>query len=151
MVGRFPAESRRGDAAKALAEADLVVRHQYETAVNNHHPMEPHAVVCWWEDGKAVVHTSTQAIFGTRTMIAHAFKMPTADIRVIARFWAAASAARGSSGGLDVLAMLAAKSTGRPVRLELTRAQMFTLVGRRQETVQGSGAGVRRGRPSRRH
>ena len=47
MVGRFPAESRRGDAAKALADADLIVRNRYETAVNNHHPMEPHAVVCW--------------------------------------------------------------------------------------------------------
>ena len=54
MVGRFPAETHRGDASRALAEADLVVRHRYDTAVNNHHPMEPHAVVCWWEDGKAV-------------------------------------------------------------------------------------------------
>ena len=32
--------------------------------------------------------------------------------------------------------MLASRKTGRPVRLELTRAQLFTLVGRRQETVQ---------------
>src|SRR6202158_2029953 len=41
VVGRFPAESRRGDAATALAEANLVVRHQYVTAVNNNHPSEP--------------------------------------------------------------------------------------------------------------
>jgi xanthine dehydrogenase YagR molybdenum-binding subunit len=40
-------------------------------------------------------------------------------------------------------AMLASKKTGRPVRLELTRAQMFTLVGRRQETVQDLGLGFR--------
>jgi len=142
MVGRFPAESRRGDAAKALAEADLVVRHQYETAVNNHHPMEPHAVVCWWEGGKAVVHTSTQAIFGTRTMIAHAFKMPIADIRVIARFLGGGFGCKGQLWWPWMFwAMLAAKSTGRPVRLELTRGQMFTLVGRRQETVQDLGLG----------
>jgi xanthine dehydrogenase YagR molybdenum-binding subunit len=142
MVGRFPAESRRGDAAKALAEADLVVRNQYQTAVNNHHPMEPHAVVCWWEGGKAVVHTSTQAIFGTRAMIAHAFKMPAADIRVISRFLGGGFGCKGQLWWPWMFwAMLAAKKTGQPVRLELTRAQMFTLVGRRQETVQDLGLG----------
>src|SRR5450631_2744325 len=86
MVGRFPAASRRGVAAKALAEADLVIHHRYETAVNNHHPMEPHAVVCWWENDKAIVHTTTQAVFGTRAVIAHAFQISTADIRVVSRF-----------------------------------------------------------------
>jgi xanthine dehydrogenase YagR molybdenum-binding subunit len=142
MVGRFPAETRRGDAARALTDADLVVRNRYETAVNNHHPMEPHAVVCWWEDGKAVVHTSTQAIFGTRAMIAHAFQMPASDIRVISRFLGGGFGCKGQLWWPWMFwAMLASKKTGRPVRLELTRAQMFTLVGRRQETVQDLGLG----------
>jgi xanthine dehydrogenase YagR molybdenum-binding subunit len=142
MVGRFPAETRRSDAARALTDADLVVRNRYETAVNNHHPMEPHAVVCWWEDGKAVVHTSTQAIFGTRAMIAHAFQMPVSDIRVISRFLGGGFGCKGQLWWPWMFwAMLASKKTGRPVRLELTRAQMFTLVGRRQETVQDLGLG----------
>jgi xanthine dehydrogenase YagR molybdenum-binding subunit len=142
MVGRFPAETRRGDAAMALLEADLVVRNRYETAVNNHHPMEPHAVVCWWEAGKAVVHTSTQAIFGTRAMVAHAFQMPVSDIRIISRFLGGGFGCKGQLWWPWMFwAMLAARKTGRPVRLELTRAQMFTLVGRRQETVQDLGLG----------
>ena len=142
MVGRFPAETHRGDASRALAEADLVVRHRYDTAVNNHHPMEPHAVVCWWEDGKAVVHTSTQAIFGTRAMIAHAFRMPASDIRVISRFLGGGFGCKGQRWWPWMFwAMLASRKTGRPVRLELTRAQMFNLVGRRQETVQDLGLG----------
>jgi xanthine dehydrogenase YagR molybdenum-binding subunit len=144
MVGRFPAETRRGDAAKALTDADLVVRNRYETAVNNHHPMETHAVVCWWEDGKAVVHTSTQAIFGTRATIAYAFQMPASDIRVISRFLGGGFGCKGQLWWPWMLwAMLASKKAGRPVRLELTRAQMFTLVGRRQETVQDLGLGFR--------
>jgi xanthine dehydrogenase YagR molybdenum-binding subunit len=142
MVGRFPAETRRGDAAKAMTDADLVVRNRYETAVNNHHPMEPHAVVCWWEDDKAVVHTSTQAIFGTRAMIAHAFEMPASEIRVISRFLGGGFGCKGQLWWPWMFwAMLASRKTGRPVRLELTRAQMFTLVGRRQETVQDLGLG----------
>ena len=142
MVGRFPAETRRGDAASALTDAHLVVRKRYETAVNNHHPMEPHAVVCWWEDGKAVVHTSTQAIFGTRAMIAHAFQMPASNIRVISRFLGGGFGCKGQLWWPWMFwAMLASRKAGRPVRLELTRAQMFTLVGRRQETVQDLGLG----------
>jgi xanthine dehydrogenase YagR molybdenum-binding subunit len=142
MVGRFPAATLRGDASRALADADLVVRRRYDTAVNNHHPMEPHAVVCWWEDGKAVVHTSTQAIFGTRAMIAHTFQMPASDIRVISRFLGGGFGCKGQLWWPWMFwAMLASRKTGRPVRLELTRAQMFTLVGRRQETVQDLGLG----------
>jgi xanthine dehydrogenase YagR molybdenum-binding subunit len=142
MVGRFPAETRRGDAARALTDADLVVRNRYDTAVNNHHPMEPHAVVCWWEEGKAVVHTSTQAIFGTRAMIAHAFQMPASNVRVISRFLGGGFGCKGQLWWPWMFwAMLASRKTSRPVRLELTRAQMFTLVGRRQETVQDVGLG----------
>jgi xanthine dehydrogenase YagR molybdenum-binding subunit len=137
MVGRFPAETHRGDASKALSEADLVVRHRYDTVVNNHHPMEPHAVVCWWDGGKAVVHTSTQAIFGTRAIIAHAFRVPVSDIRVISRFLGGGFGCKGQLWWPWMFwAMLASRKTGHPVRLELTRAQLFTLVGRRQETVQ---------------
>ena len=142
MVGRFPAETHRGDASRALVEAELVVRHRYDTAVNNHHPMEPHVVVCWWDGGKAVVHTSTQAIFGTRAMIAHAFQMPVPDIRVISRFLGGGFGCKGQLWWPWMFwAMLASRKTGHPVRLELTRAQLFTLVGRRQETVQDMGLG----------
>ena len=137
MVGRFPAASRRGDAGKALAEAHLVVRSQYGTAVNNHHPMEPHAVVCWWEHGRAIVHTCTQAIFGTRGMIAHAFDMAPADIRVVARYLGGGFGAKGQLWWPWLFwSLLASAKTGRPVRLELSRAQLFTLAGRRQETEQ---------------
>jgi len=137
MVGRFPAASRRGDAATALGEADLVIRSRYSTAVNNHHPMEPHVVVCWWDGAKAVVHTSTQAIFGTRAVIAQAFDMPLKDIRVLARFLGGGFGCKGQLWWPWMFwAMLASRKAGRPVRLELSRAQMFTLVGRRQQTEQ---------------
>ncbi|MGY3602721.1 MULTISPECIES: xanthine dehydrogenase family protein molybdopterin-binding subunit [unclassified Bradyrhizobium] len=147
MVGRFPASTRRGDSAKALSEAGLVVRRRYTTAVNNHHPMEPHAVVCWWEGKKAVVHTCTQAIFGTRAMIAHAFEMPPADIRVLSRYLGGGFGCKGQLWWPWMFwAMLASRKTNRPVRLELTRAQMFTLVGRRQETAQDLALGFVDGR-----
>jgi xanthine dehydrogenase YagR molybdenum-binding subunit len=147
MVGRFPAATSRGDSSRALKEAELVVRNRYVTAVNNHHPMEPHVVVCWWEGSNAVVHTSTQAIFGTRSIIAQAFDMPAADIRVLARFLGGGFGCKGQLWWPWMLwAMLASRKTNHPVRLELSRAQMFTLVGRRQQTVQDLALGFVDGR-----
>ena len=78
--GRGKAATLRGDPAAAIASAAAVVRARYTTAANNHHPMEPHAVVCAWtqtEEGeRLVVHTCTQAVFGTRAVIAHALGLP---------------------------------------------------------------------------
>ena len=147
IVGRFPATTHRGDSSKALSEAELVIRNRYTTSVNNHHPMETHAVVCWWEGSRAVVHTSTQAAFGTRAIIAHAFDIPAVDIRVMARFLGGGFGCKGQLWWPWMLwAMLASQKTTRPVRLELSRAQMFTLVGRRQQTAQDLALGFVDGR-----
>jgi xanthine dehydrogenase YagR molybdenum-binding subunit len=135
-VGRHPSSSTRGNAAAALAGSGLVIRNRFETAANIHHPMEPHVVVCWWDGGRAVVHTSTQAVVGTRAMIAHAFQMPAADVRVVSRLLGGGFGCKGQLWWPWLFwAMLASRKAGRPVRLELTRAQMFRLIGRRQETV----------------
>ncbi len=99
--------------------------------------MEPHAVVCSWSGNKVTVHTCTQAVFGTRTAIARAFDMPEDDVRVIARFLGGGFGCKGQLWWpWMMLAMLASRRTGRPIRLELTRAQLFSLAGRRQETSQ---------------
>lgn len=137
LVGRYPATTRRGDPEAALAGAHLVVRNRYETAVNNHHPMEPHSVVCAWEDDHVVVHTGTQAIFATQRTVAHAFQTPVEQVRVVSRFMGGGFGCKGPLWWPWMMwAILASRRTGRPVRLELTRAQLFRLVGRRQETVQ---------------
>lgn len=143
MVGRHPAATSRGDALAALAQAHLVVRRRYETAVNNHHPMEPHAVVCAWEGDRVIVHTCTQAIFATRRVVAHAFQIPTDHVRVVSRFMGGGFGCKGPLWWPWMIwAIQAARRTGRPVRLELTRAQLFHLVGRRQETVQDLAIGL---------
>jgi len=137
MAGRIPAESRRGDVTRALGSSKLVLRNHYETAVNNHHPMEPHAVVCWWDGERVIVHTNTQAVFGARSAIAHAFGMSVDDVRVVSRFLGGGFGCKGQLWWPWMMwAMLAAKRSHRRVRLELTRAQLFTLAGRRSQTQQ---------------
>lgn len=137
-AGRVPATSRRGDPEAALAAAAVVLDRRYTTPVNNHHPMEPHAVIAAWEgDDRLTVHTTTQAIFATRRVIAHCFGLQPDRVRVVTRYLGGGFGTKGPAWfPCLMLGIAAARAVGRPVRLELTRAQMATLVGRRQETVQ---------------
>ncbi len=134
---RAPAAIRRGDPEEALASATHMVRQRYRTATNNHHPMEPHVGVCWWEGDDLTVHTCTQAAFGTRAVIAHALRMPSECVRVVSRFLGGGFGCKGQLWFPWLLwTILAARRTGRPVRFEHTRAQLFTLAGRRSATEQ---------------
>ncbi|MGA0601210.1 xanthine dehydrogenase family protein molybdopterin-binding subunit [Caulobacter sp. KR2-114] len=145
--GRAKAASLRGDPAAALAGAAAVSRARYVTAVNNHHPMEPHAVVCAWTGARTgvqlEVHTCTQAVFGTRSVIAHALGLEPEAVRVVSTFLGGGFGCKGQLWWpWMMLAILAARRTGRPVRLELSRGQLFTLAGRRSTSIQDLAVGA---------
>jgi xanthine dehydrogenase YagR molybdenum-binding subunit len=141
MAGRTATDSRRGDPEAGLRDADITIERRYTTATNNHHPLEPHAVIAVWaQDGDGdslAVHTASQAIFAHRQAIADCFGLPAERVRVVSKYLGGGF---GSKGGAWfpclVLGIMVARQISRPVKLELTRAQMFTLVGRRQETIQ---------------
>jgi xanthine dehydrogenase YagR molybdenum-binding subunit len=136
-AARVATDSRRGEPERTLAEAEVAIARNYTTAANNHHPLETHAVVAWWEGEQLTVHTTTQAVFATRRVIAHCFELQREQVRVITRHLGGGFGSKGVAlFPMVMLAIMAARRAGRPVRFELTRAQMFTLVGRRQESVQ---------------
>jgi xanthine dehydrogenase YagR molybdenum-binding subunit len=136
-AGRTETDSRRGDPERAIAGADVVIARRYTTPVHNHHPIEPHAVIAAWDGNRVTVHTTSQAVFAFRVLVARAFQVPLDRVRIVSRFLGGGFGAKGSAWVPGLIAgVAAARAVGRPVRLELTRAQMFTLVGRRQETVQ---------------
>ena len=136
-AGLTATDSRRGEPEAALAAAAVALDRRYTTPTHNHLAIEPQVVLADWDGSQLTVHTPSQAVFAHRTGLAKCFGLDVARVRVISSYLGGGF---GSKGGAWfpclVLACLAARQLGRPVRLELTRAQMFTLVGRRQETVQ---------------
>jgi len=136
-AGLTETDSRRGDPERAIDQSDVVIARRYTTPVNNHHPMEPQAVIAVWKGDQVTVHTTSQAVFAMRQLVANAFQVPLERVRVVTRFLGGGFGSKGRAWlpGL-MMGVAAARAVGHPVRLELTRAQMFTLVGRRQETVQ---------------
>ena len=97
-----------------------------------------------WDGDALTVHDTTQNPHGVRDTLAAAFGIDPAGVRVLVPFVGGAFGA-----GLRVwphvpLAALAARITKRPVKLVLTRAQMFTSVGHRPNTIQQLSIGASR-------
>ncbi len=145
VAGRVATDSRRGDPEAGFAQADLVLDRRYTTATNNHVALELQVVTAWWRDDGLLVNGTTQAVFGHRAALAACFGLPVERVRVICRLLGGGFGAKGGAWfpGL-ALGVMVAQGFDRPVRLELTRAETFTQVGRRQQTVQSLRIGARR-------
>src|SRR6476469_3251571 len=133
-----------GDMHGALADADVVVDRTYTTPTLHNNAMEPHAAVAQWEDGDLVLHDSSQGTSGERATIAKVFGLDPERVRVISHHVGGGFGSKGTPRPHAVLAALGAKVTGRPVKLALTRRQMFALTGYRTPTIQRVRLGARR-------
>ncbi|MEO7039345.1 MAG: molybdopterin cofactor-binding domain-containing protein, partial [Candidatus Elarobacter sp.] len=130
------AQPRRGDPEAAYAASEVTIDARYATPVEHHNPLEPSATVAEWRAGEIVVHDATQWVRGTRACLASAFGVKEERVRVISPFVGGGFGCKGFFWAHPVLAVMAAKLTGRPVKLVLTREQMFTSCGYRSVTRQ---------------
>ncbi|GII82554.1 xanthine dehydrogenase [Sphaerisporangium siamense] len=133
---RYPADDERGDPDAALASSPVVVDATYTTPAEHNNPMEPHAAIAEWDAGGLTVHDSTQQPSGLRGQLAPLFGMPPEQVRVIAPYVGGGFGSKGRAHPYVVLAALAAKQVGRPVKLAVTRREMFAVTGYRTPTIQ---------------
>jgi xanthine dehydrogenase YagR molybdenum-binding subunit len=143
-TGKEPVATTRGDIAAGLAEAEVRVEHTYTTPFETHNPMEPHATIAAWEGDKLTVYDSSQGIFPARKVIAKTFGVPPENVRVVSYFIGGGFGSKGSAWSHVMLATMAARQTGRPVKISISRRQMFGPVGGRPRTVQEITLGARK-------
>ncbi|MFD0312914.1 xanthine dehydrogenase family protein molybdopterin-binding subunit [Streptomyces flavalbus] len=129
-------DTERGDVTAGFARADVVVDERYTTPDNTNNPLGLMATLAHWQGDGLTVHDSTQWPHNVRTTLATVFQVPESGIRVLAPF-----VGGGFGAGLRVwshviLTVLAARRVGRPVKLVLTRPEMFSSVGHRPNSVQ---------------
>lgn len=136
ILGRWPAASHRGDTQQGLAAAHARIDAVYTTPMETHNPMEMHATLAAWEGDHVTLWDSTQNVNGVRTVIARTLSIPPDRVRVISHFIGGAFGGKGSAWSHVVLAAIAARQVGAPVKLALTRRQMFGPVGGRPHTIQ---------------
>jgi CO/xanthine dehydrogenase Mo-binding subunit len=129
-------DQRRGDVAVGLASAEVTLEATYTTPDETNNPLGLFATVAFWDGDSLTVHDSTQWPCATRATLAAAFAVPEGNVRVLAPYVGGGFGA-GLRGWPHVtLTALAARTVDRPVKLVLTRPQMFTGVGHRPNTIQ---------------
>jgi xanthine dehydrogenase YagR molybdenum-binding subunit len=142
--GREPNNSLRGDPDGGLLAAPVRVDQIYRTPVENHNPMEPSATIAAWNGDKLAVYDATQWVSGSQNVVARLLGIPSENVRTICYFLGGGFGCKGFTWPHTVLAAIAAQKVGRPVKLELTRQQMFTSVGYRAQTRQRVALGASR-------
>ncbi|HTU46161.1 MAG TPA: xanthine dehydrogenase family protein molybdopterin-binding subunit [Bryobacteraceae bacterium] len=137
-----PLNFERGNVAKALKAADVVVDQTYVTPTEHPCALEPHATVASWSGDQLTVYNSTQWVMGDRVVLASAFKLAPENVRILCPFTGGMFGSKGSTGAHTLLAALAARRLKRPVKIVLSRPQVLTDVSHRSETVQRLEAGA---------
>jgi xanthine dehydrogenase YagR molybdenum-binding subunit len=133
----WPVASSVGDADKAIASAAVRIERTYATSDRHHNQMEPHATTAVWDaDGTLTLYETTQHIFGARELLAIVLGLPPEKINVVSHFLGGGFGGKAYVWPHTLLAALAAKVLDRPVRLQLTRAQMYSMVGHQAATIQ---------------
>ncbi|WP_369154168.1 xanthine dehydrogenase family protein molybdopterin-binding subunit [Streptomyces sp. R02] len=129
-------DTERGDVTAGFAQADVVVEERYTTPDNTNNPLGLFATIASWHGDSVTVHDSTQWPHNVRTSFARIFQIPESGVRVLAPFVGGGFGAGLRVWSHTVLTAMAAREIKRPVKLVLTRPQMFTSVGHRPNSVQ---------------
>ena len=132
----FPTDTQQGDAEKALHDAEIQVDQTYATAPIHNNAMEPHATLAIWAGGDLTLYDSIQGTYGARRTIAQVFDLEPERVRVVAQHVGGGFGSKGTPRPQSVLAAIAARMVERPVKVALTRQQMFASVGYRTPTIQ---------------
>jgi xanthine dehydrogenase YagR molybdenum-binding subunit len=131
-----PADTVRGNVEQGLSRSDVRVDAVYTTPLEHHNPMEPHATLACWSGSKLTVVDATQAVNGVKATLVATLGLAEDDVRVVSPFLGGGFGTKGSPWSHVVLCAMVARQVGRPVKLVLTRPQMFGSVGGRPNTQQ---------------
>ncbi|MGH6970600.1 MAG: molybdopterin cofactor-binding domain-containing protein, partial [Caulobacteraceae bacterium] len=118
-------DSRVGDFEAAFETAPVKLDEVYSTPIQNHCQMEPCATTAWWEDDTVVVHASIQMIKRPQHLLAETLMIDRGKVHLLSRYIGGGFGGKGSVYEDFALAALAARDLKRPVKIALTRQQMF--------------------------
>ncbi|MBA2773833.1 MAG: xanthine dehydrogenase family protein molybdopterin-binding subunit [Nocardioidaceae bacterium] len=132
----FDTETVVGDVDAQVSAADVVVEATYVTPVQQNMAMEPHATTATWQGDDLTVYDSNQGAASVLQALVKLFGLERSQVHVLSEHVGGGFGSKGSARVPVVLASMAARILDRPVRVTLTRQQMFSLVGYRTPTIQ---------------
>jgi xanthine dehydrogenase YagR molybdenum-binding subunit len=142
----WPVASSVGDADKGFQDGTVRIERIYTTSDRHHNQMEPHATAAVWDaDGALTLYETSQHIFGSKELVSIVLGVPIEKINVVSHFLGGGFGGKAYVWPHTLLTALAARVLNRPVRIQLTRAQMYSMVGHQAATVQTIALGADKG------
>jgi xanthine dehydrogenase YagR molybdenum-binding subunit len=135
---------QRGSVEQGLQDADVIVDLVFTTPIAAHCCMETHGSAAWWEGDQVTVWHSTQGVFATRSSVAEMLGISQAQVRVICEYVGGGFGSKFGAENYTLMAVLAARQTGRPVKVVLDRAEEHFVAGYRPSSRQRVRLGARR-------
>lgn len=126
------ADFSRGDMEAGMQSADVTVEETYTTPIEGQHPMELHAAIVSWNGDKVKMFASQQILDESCKAVADTFMIPKENVQIISSYVGGGFGAKLRIHEHVIMAAMAARMLNRPVKIVLTRQQMFTNVGMRQ-------------------
>jgi CO/xanthine dehydrogenase Mo-binding subunit len=135
---------RKGDLEQGFAEAEWIVEREYTNPSVQHVPLETHVAIVEWKAGDEVtIWTSAQSPFTVRNLFCSALRLPLNQVRVIVPHVGGGFGGKAGIHLEPLLACLSRKARGRPVRLQATREEEFSLLPCRSALTYRIKTGVR--------
>jgi xanthine dehydrogenase YagR molybdenum-binding subunit len=131
-----PADSAVGNFASAFDGAPVQLDVTYTTPLQSHAMMEPHATLATWDGDKLVLHTANQMLSQGRTTVATTLKIPPENVQLISPFIGGGFGGKLWVNADAILAAIASRQLKRPVKIALTRQQVFHVTTHRSDTIQ---------------
>jgi xanthine dehydrogenase YagR molybdenum-binding subunit len=131
-----PPRTAYGDIETGFAAAERMIEAEYVVPPQYHNAMEPHAVVAEWDGDKVTLDMPNQALALSCESYGAYFGIPAENVTIRSPFIGGGFGSKAILNGPQILGILAARMLARPVKLVLTRAQMYGPVGHRGQTWQ---------------
>jgi xanthine dehydrogenase YagR molybdenum-binding subunit len=144
VVDGSPGQFELGDADAALRTAPVVLDATYTTPAEHPSPMEPHATIASWDGDRLTLYNADQGPHGSVQRLVDLFGLEPGSVEIISEHIGGGFGSKAVPRVSAVLAALAARAIGRPVKIAVTRQQMFSLVPYRTPTVQRVQLGAER-------
>lgn len=124
-MGQPAQEWNFGDVDGEFAKAKLILDETFVHASNSHHSMEPRSAMAYWQNGKCIVHVSSQSQSFIHPVLAGFIGIPPTDLTVIAEYCGGGFGSKGGAYPLQALPALLSKKINRPVMMRVSRAEEY--------------------------
>jgi 4-hydroxybenzoyl-CoA reductase subunit alpha len=134
-----------GDIEKGFAQSDYVREDRFETKATAHCALEPHAALAFFDlSGKLNMYLSSMGIFYKRFILAKVLGLSISQVRIHKTYVGGAFGGKIDLFPYEFCAAFLSRMTGKPVRFELDREEVFTCTRQRHPTIIHLKTGVKR-------